>query len=170
MNEFEFKCSCCDEIHKGIPTFGADYPITVLQIPLEERESRVDLGSDECVIDEKDFYIRGCIEIPVHGYNEPFVWGTWVSVSEDSFLTFIKNYEEEKRSQIEPFFGWHCSDFIAYDEACVSLKTRVHLRDNGIRPFIELEPTEHPLAVEQQKGISKDRLIQIFEMMMHGKQ
>jgi len=59
MKQFTFKCSSCGEIHKGIPTFGADYPITVLNVPKNEREQRVDLGSDECVIDEKEFSVRG---------------------------------------------------------------------------------------------------------------
>ena len=168
MNEFEFKCTSCDQIHTGIPTFGSDYPITVLQVPESERDARVDLGSDDCVIDKTGFYIRGCIEIPVHDYKEPFVWGTWVSLSEESFHQFIDCYDSDKRSHIGPFFGWHCGDFKVYDETCVNLKTRVHLRDNLTRPFIELEPTKHPLAVEQQEGISRARLIEIYETMMHG--
>ena len=53
LSEFEFKCMSCREIHTGIPAFGADYPITVLDVPEEEREAWVDLGSDDCVIDEK---------------------------------------------------------------------------------------------------------------------
>ncbi len=168
MSEFEFKCTSCGEIHTGIPTFGVDYPITVLSVPEEERDARVDLGSDDCVIDEKEFFVRGCIEIPVHGYDDPFLWGSWVSLSEESFSEFVRYFGEEKRSHIGPFFGWHCGDFIVYDESCVNLKTRVHLRDNGIRPFIELEPTDHQLAVEQREGISRERLIEIYETMMHG--
>ena len=169
MNDFQFKCSTCSEIHSGIPTFGANYPITMLQVPEDEREERVSLGSDECVIDEKDFYIRGCIEIPVHGFDEPFVWGTWVSLSKESYLTYLKYFDEAKRSHVEPLFGWHCSDFKVYDETCANLKTHVHFRDDGIRPIIELEPTEHHLAIDQREGISKERLIEIFEAMMHGK-
>jgi hypothetical protein len=169
MVDFKFKCSACGEIHSGIPTFGANYPITMLQVPEAERKKRVALGSDDCVIDEKDFYIRGCIEIPVHGYSDPFVWGTWVSLSEESFQAFIESFDNEKRSNIGPFFGWNCSDFVVYEVPCVNLKTRVHLRDNGVRPLIELEPTDHPLAIEQREGISEERLIEIYEAMMHGK-
>ena len=49
----------------------------------------------------------------------------------------------------------------------MNLKTRVHLRDQGIRPFIELEPTDHPLAVEQRQGISVARVAEIYAMLMH---
>ncbi|MBU2865140.1 DUF2199 domain-containing protein [Reinekea forsetii] len=170
MTEFEFKCSCCDEIHKGIPTFGTTYPITVLQIPEDERASRVALGTDDCVIDEKYFYIRGCIEIPVQGFEDPFVWGAWVSLSEESFIQYIKHFDEAERSHIGPFFGWLSSDFIVYAEQCVNLKTRVHLRNDGIRPFIKIEPSEHLLSIEQRDGISEKRLIEIYEETMHAGQ
>lgn len=49
------------------------------------------------------------------------------------------------------------------------MKTMVHLRDNGIRPFIELEPTDHPLAVEQREGITVERLAEIYSLIMHPK-
>ena len=169
MKEFQFKCSCCDEVHKGIPSFGWDYPIQLLDVPENERSSRVDMGSDDCVIDEKWFYIRGCIEIPVHGYSDPFIWGAWVSLSKQNFAAWIKCFGKNQRSHIGPFFGWLSADFSPYPQTCVNLKTKVHIRDNGIRPFIELEPTKHPLSIEQQNGITPERLAQIYETMAHPK-
>jgi hypothetical protein len=50
----------------------------------------------------------------------------------------------------------------------VNLKTRVHLRDGFIRPFIELEPTDHPLAVEQREGISVERVAELYALVVHG--
>jgi hypothetical protein len=47
------------------------------------------------------------------------------------------------------------------------LKTRVHSRNVGMAPYIELEPTEHPLAVEQRRGISPNRVWEIAELMQH---
>ena len=37
----------------------------------------------------------------------------------------------------------------------------VHLRDDFQRPLVELEPTEHPLAVEQRDGMSVERAAEI---------
>jgi len=51
-----------------------------------------------------------------------------------------------------------------------NLKTRVHLRDNGVRPYIELEATDHPLAVEQRNGIAADRVAEIYAHYEHGQQ
>ena len=50
------------------------------------------------------------------------------------------------------------------------MKTRVHLRDDGARPYIELEPTDHPLAVEQRNGITADRVAEIYAYYEHGLQ
>ena len=47
----------------------------------------------------------------------------------------------------------------------------VHLRDDGVRPYIELEPTDHPLAVEQRSnGITVDRVAEILAYYEHGQQ
>lgn len=162
---FRFKCYTCGEIHEGIPTFGWDYPVQFLDVPENERENRVSLGTDDCVIDGKWFFIKGCIEIPVYR-EEAFSWGVWVSLSEKSFKEFIRYLDEEKRSHIGPFLGWLCSHIWIYPDT-LNLKAKVHLRDNGIRPYIELEPSDHPLAIEQSEGISVDRVADIYEKMTH---
>lgn len=165
---FEFTCSSCGQVHRGMPTFGADAPLNYYDIPKEEREKRCSLGTDDCVIDDKWFFVRGCIDIPVHGEKEQFSWGVWVSLSEESFKQWVACFEAEKRSHIGPFFGWLNAWLKPYPDT-VSLKTRVHLRDKGIRPYVELEPTDHPLAIEQRNGISKARLAEIYAQMVHDK-
>lgn len=165
---FAFKCHTCAETHVGMPTFGAARPLSYYAVPEEERESRCRCGSDTCVIDEEFFFVRGCIEIPVHGYGDPFVWGVWVSLSKDNFEKWSAAFEESRRSHIGPFFGWLDAMLKPYPETA-NLKTRVHLRNDGVRPFIELEPTDHPLAVEQRTGIDVTRVSEIYSIMVHGK-
>jgi hypothetical protein len=157
---FRFKCSTCDKVHEGMPTFGAKAPISYFEVPEDEREERCDLGSDDCVIDKKFFFVRGCLDIPVDGEADPFSWGVWVSLSEESYLKWIDYFGEAKRSHVGPFFGWLNAWLSPYPDT-VNLKTRVHLRDDGIRPYIELEPTDHPLAIEQREGISVERVAEI---------
>ncbi len=165
---FEFTCVSCGQVHKGMPTFGAHAPLSYYEIPESEREQRCSLGTDDCVIDEKWFFVRGCIDIAVHGEQDPFSWGVWVSLSEESFKQWAAMFHEAKRCHVGPFFGWLNAWLKPYPDT-VSLKTRVHLRDNGIRPYIELEPTDHPLAVEQREGITKERLADIYAQMVHDK-
>lgn len=166
---FEFKCSCCDEVHKGIPTFGAKYPMAALYVPEDERDGLVDLGDDVCVINGEYFYLRGCIEIPVHGFSDPFIWGAWVEVHECDFKEYVTLSEKSDRAKIGPYYTRLSAHFRPYEQNCKDLNLRLHPRGVGIRPFLELEPTDHQMALEQRNGISTDRLSEIYEMMVHGK-
>lgn len=163
---FSFKCSTCSEEHHGMPTFGAHAPLSYYEVPEHERATRCDLSSDACVIDGKLFFIRGCIDIAVHGEAEPFSWGVWVSLSETSFREWITLFDKPQRSGTKPYFGWLNAWLKPYPDT-MNLKTMVHLRDTGIRPYLELEATDHPLAVEQRQGISVERVADIYSIMMH---
>lgn len=165
---FKFVCSSCNEVHEGMPSFGAAAPLSYYDVPDHEREKRCDLGSDDCVIDEKYFFVRGCIEIPVHGEEEPFSWSVWVSLSEQSYLDWVKHFDVAKRSNCGPYFGWLNAWLKPYPDT-INLKTQVHLRDDGFRPLIELEATHHPLAIEQREGITRERVAEIYAMMVHGR-
>ncbi len=163
---FQFRCEACGEIHHGMPGFGADAPLSYYAIPEAERPARCALGTDDCVIDKNAFFVRGCLEIPVHGADEPLVWGVWVSLSEQSFHTWAEVFDREHRSTQGPFFGWLNAWLKPYPDM-MNLKTRVHLRDRGVRPWIELEPTDHPISIEQRHGIGVDRVAEIYQIMMH---
>ena len=137
------------------------HPFYFYAIPAGERERRCTLTSDTCVADDAYFFVHGRLEIPVLGETDPFAWGVWVSLSRANFNRFEASFNEPKRSQIGPFFGWLSVELPLYPST-QNLKTRVHLRDNGLRPLVELEPTDHPLAVEQRDGISVERIAEIF--------
>jgi hypothetical protein len=163
-----FFCHACGEYHAELPMeFGADAPASYSQIPEDERELRCDLTPDLCVIDDQHFFIRGCLEIPVVDGDEPFVWGVWASLSKESFTRTVEMWEVEGRESEPPFFGWLSTSLPLYSET-LHLKTNVHTRPLGQRPFVELEPTEHPLAVEQREGITMTRVRKIAERLLHG--
>ena len=137
-----------------------------LLIPQEERASRIRLSSDACVIDDKWFFVRGCLEIPVHDYEEPFSWGVWCSVSQATFRRYEELFEHAGRQAGESFFGWLCSAIPGYPDTQL-LKAMVRLRAWPTRPFVELEPTSHRLAVEQRDGITLARAREIAERIIH---
>jgi hypothetical protein len=163
---FRFKCAGCGEWHEGMPSLASDAPLYYYGIPEEDRAARCELTADICIVDGEFFFARGCIEIPVQGESEPFVWGVWVSLSRSNFGKFQASLDMQKRSQLGPFFGWLSASFLVYPDT-ENLKTRLHLRDDGVRPFVELEPTDHPLAVEQRSGISVQRVAQIYAAYEH---
>ena len=164
---FRFRCRSCGAVHEGIPAFGWDYPIQYLEVPESERPKRCVLTPDTCVIDREMFFVRGCLEVPVRGHSEPLSWGVWTSLSRRNFTHLQERCDNPQRTAPGPFFGWLCSHIWLFPDT-LNLKTMVHLRDGGMRPYVELEPTGHPLAVEQREGITTERVAAIYEQMVHG--
>ena len=165
-DSFGFQCVSCGRYHVGMPSFGWDYPVQYLVVPERERRRRVRLGSDTCVIDDQWFFVRGCLEVPVMGYEEPFSWGVWCSLSRDNFGRYETVLDQVDRGLGESFFGWLCSAVPGYPDT-QQLKTMVRVRPWPTRPLVELEPTDHPLAVEQRAGITAARVREIAQRLTH---
>ena len=154
-------CRCCGKQFSSLPLdYACTAPDNWFQIPEEERQQHGRLSSDVCMIDQKDIFVRGCLEIPIIGQDDQFVWGVWVSVSKESFLRIDELWDAPTVENEPPKFGWLCNNIPSYPSTR-SLKTNLHLRSGNARPFIELEPTDHPLAIEQRQGISLTRVEEI---------
>ncbi|MET9468152.1 DUF2199 domain-containing protein [Streptomyces sp. NPDC006544] len=125
------------------------------------------LSSDRCVIKGQHFFIKGLVEIPVIGSQDVFSWGVWVSLSRDDFARALEVWDTEGREAQKPYFGWLTTELALYSEGTRDLKTNAHTRPIGRRPSIELEPTDHPLAVEQRTGITLDRVREIAMAVLH---
>ena len=165
-----YHCRVCGEFHAGLPLhYGAAAPYVYYDVPEEEREKRTLLSSDQCVIDDEHFFIVGNIDIPIIGHDKLFSWDVWVSLSEANFARAHKLWKKRGRESEPPYFGWLCSHVCSGYPETLSLKTSVHTRGVGRRPFVELEPTDHPLAVEQRTGITWARVQEIAELVLHPK-
>jgi hypothetical protein len=149
--------------------YGAAAPALWSTIPEAEREERAMLSPDLCLIDEQHAFIVGNLELPVLDSDEPFSWDVWVSLSLPHFKRAFQLWEQPERVAEPPYFGWLSTSLPGYPET-LHLKTMVHTREVGRRPRIELEQTDHPLAVEQRQGISLARVQEIAELVLHGPQ
>ena len=87
-----------------------------------------------------------------------------MSVSATSAETISEIWDAPDCPKAGPFFGWLSSALKVYPDT-FNLKTHVHLRADLI-PLVELEPTDHPLAVEQRNGITVDRVVEIAEALL----
>ncbi len=160
-----WKCSRCGEVHSTIPGYSFAAPWPWYTTPESERSTSV-LTDNECILLGEDYFVRGCIEIPVAGQNDPFIWGVWVSLSRDNFYRQQSLRKDPKRIEEPPYLGRLSSRIQVYPDTLL-LKARVHSRSVGLAPFLELQPTNHPLAVEQRNGIDLDRVQEISELMEH---
>jgi hypothetical protein len=162
-----FQCERCGEHHAELPfSYGAEFPDAYYQIPEAERPLRWE-GTDEVgSIDGEHFFLRARIRIPVLDADAEFVWGVWVSQSRASMELLAENWDRPGREELEPTFGWLCTRLPLYPET-LHLPTMVHQQPVGVRPLVELEETDHPLSVEQHRGITLARVREIAAALLH---
>jgi hypothetical protein len=151
----EWVCHCCGERHAELP-FAYHTPAPAYWSDDAEGE----LTGETCVIGGRDFFVHARIPIPVRDAGETFHWGVWVSLSPESF--------ERWSRPGPPMFGWLSTELPVYEPSTLNLKTNVHTQPVGERPLVELEPTDHPLAVEQREGIDLARVQELAERLLHG--
>lgn len=158
-------CPTCGVAHSEIPTcFNWEAPWRSL-VPEAEFQQRVLMSADVCVIDEKIFLLRGHIEIPVLDIGESASFSVWTSLSEASYMHLGKRWEAPDRANDPPYFGWLCTQIPVYPST-LHLKLSVQSREPGLVPLFTVEPTEHPLAVDQHRGITSARWHELARALM----
>jgi hypothetical protein len=166
-SESERRCRTCGAVFTEPPLcFGAEAPWRALGVAEDELERRVDLTPDQCVVDQRIFLIRGHVLLPIHDGPETFAWSVWCSLSERSFLHMSERWFSPDRANDPPYFGWLMTDLPCYPST-LHLKTSVQSREVGVVPAVIVQPSDHPLALEQQNGISMDRVHEIAHHILH---
>ena len=167
---FAFKCSCCGEVHEGSPSIGFRAPDHYAGLTEEQKASLGKLSDDFCVIthaDGTDYFMRAVLEVPIHGTEEPFLWGVWVSVSKKSFERCWETFEQPVEG--EGFFGWVCNEIPVYPYSA-SRAADVIIQSGNQRPKIFLhrdDPEDDQLVIDQVHGISVVRAQQLAERALH---
>lgn len=163
-----YTCQTCGSYHPDLPlSYVVPAPDYWLAMPEPERNRRCDLSDETCVIDGEHFFIKGNIEIPVQGLDTPFAWTVWTTLSRPNFERALQLWHDPGRVNEPPYFGWLSTRLPSYPDT-LNLATHVHTRAISLRPYIEVEPMDHPLAVEQRTGITMVRVQQIAEICLHG--
>jgi len=168
MTDFgTYRGAVCGELHQG-PALGYGFaaPLAYDQVPRWLRWYRCHLTTDTCRIDEKHFFVLGNIRIRIRGTDTSLVWTVWVSLSKDNFQRSLDLWHTPGREHEPSYFGWLSNSIPGYPPT-LSLKTMVHSQAVGLRPEIELEPTDHLLSVEQRDGITWERVHEIASIAKH---
>ncbi len=163
-----FQCATCGQWHEDVPLcFGPSAPALWFSIPEPERESRCHLSSDQCIVDEKAFFVLGRLEIPIVNSEESFTWLVWVSLSESNFDRASELWNKPGREAEPAYFGW-LSSSLPYEPSTLNLKVNLHTRPVGERPYVELQESEHPLSVAQREGMHMYEVQALVERLLHG--
>jgi hypothetical protein len=165
---FAYTCSCCGKLHEGSPSFSCASPLHYALLSDLDKENKAILTSDLCTIahgEQTDRFVRVVLEIPIHGVTEPFTWGVWVSLSDSYFERYTSTWGSHDES--DSYFGWFSNALPHYPNT-VNLKTMVRPRSGGLRPYLELEHTDHPLSVHVHEGLTIEEAQRIAEHVLHG--
>ncbi|MFE3795490.1 DUF2199 domain-containing protein [Nocardia tengchongensis] len=161
-----FLCPCCSERHDG-PPFSYAMPAPAYWNDNLAHEPGSVLGEEQCVIAGPHYFVRANLVLPVVDADTEFVWGVWVSLSEQNFQQMERLWDKPERVDEPPYFGWLSTVLPLYEPSTLNLKTKLRTQLPGTRPLVELEPTDHPLAVEQRTGITRARVQAIAEQLLH---
>jgi len=165
--EHPHPCPTCGAALPDVPLcYGAEAPWRELGVRDEELERRVILSPDQCVVDERDCFIRGHIDIPIVGSTETFSWSVWCSLSGESFLHAMERWTAEDRTDDLPYFGWLMTRLPVYPDT-LRLETSVKSREVGRVPLVTIERLDHPLAIEQRTGITRARIEELAHLLLH---
>lgn len=154
LGNLRYKCTTCDKVHKGLPDLGYDAP-AYWHGEKDHGTSR--LNSDLCVLNDRDFFLRALLEIPIKETRDRLGWGVWSSVSRENFDRYASGDESGS------YFGWLSNSLPGYEET-LHLKCSLQLQGASLRPLIDLEPSDHQLSIDQRDGIGVERALELIEL------
>jgi hypothetical protein len=157
MSDQSNLCSGCGQEHGALPfSLSADCPDAYVGLTDDERKTRASLSSEQCIIDQEQFYVRGCIEIPIRGTDGVFLWGVWAKVEDQVFDAISEHWDLEGReTKIEPCEGLLANSLSVYPKT-LNLPLKIHIMPVGVRPLFRVESVDHSLAIEQRYGITPE--------------
>ena len=160
-------------MHEGLlqplVAFAPD-PWTCGQHPEENADLRLDgnfLSEDFCVLDGQHFMIRGVLEIPVHGFTETFGFGCWSTLSRQNFDKYLEGFNDSAYPDWGPWGGWLCNQLAGYIGTDPEALW-VHPQTDRQRPKFRIQNPAHPLAIDQEQGITPERLLAIWQYYGHA--
>lgn len=116
---------------------------------------------------EEHFFVRCLLRLPiVTKPDASFGFGVWATLSNANFDLYLDTFNSGEQGDLGPWFGWFSNRLHGYPDT-LGLKCHVLPQAERRRPLVQLEPTDHPLAVEQRLGITFDRVLEIYALYGH---
>lgn len=160
-------CSRCGKEHDGLPLDWAFDAPTYWEGPRADGDF---LNEDVCVWTDdggdRSYFVRGLIEIAVNDSEDTFAYGVWSSLSERSFERFMQLYDDPERTREPAYFGWLSNVLPGYPRT-LNLPLDVMTPELDLRPELRLHRGDHPLILEQERGITRERVLEIAEANLH---
>jgi hypothetical protein len=166
------RCAFCGKEHDisdTEPSFRR--PDAVISIPPEERGFRVIDDDHACAVRDladtsRQYFLRVLMPFEVAGRSSPCSWGIWVEVSERDHEVTRALWDDPNQHLQPPFFGRLANRIWDYPST-LGLRGWVQLQSPTLIPTFLLEPSDHPLAVEQKDGVTEEKVLQWLQPILH---
>lgn len=156
-----FVCSVCGEVHEGLSAWAYRRPDPWLGLS-DEQKAQGQCTDDLCRTPDGDFFVRAVLKLPLIGGPDPaFEFGVWGSLSETNFRKYIETFDADDQSRIGSMFSFLSNEVRGFPDS-FALKATLHAQDGRKRPLMEIEPTDHPLAIAQRDGIAFSKVLDII--------
>ena len=167
-SEDAYVCHECGEVHRGMPLdFSIPAPDLYAGMSEDERANRALISSDQCIVDDRYFYIRGRLELPIKGTEQCFCFGVWSFVKRESFDEMTDSWTTVGReNERGPYPGLLANALREFPNA-YDLPLRVVVQPVGVRPLLFIEEP-HPLSEAQRDGVTMHRAAELSRLMLAG--
>ncbi|HEX4267177.1 MAG TPA: DUF2199 domain-containing protein [Steroidobacteraceae bacterium] len=162
------KCAVCGKTHtldNSELSFGL--PDEIYTLAETERTARCDINSDICAIDRNRFFVRGLLPLRVKGQRKKYCIGVWSEISEDAFSRIYLRWRDPDQANEPRLSGSLSNRLPLHRKNSVGLAVAIQLTGPNTRPEFYLEPTDHPLYLEQAKGIDRHRAVEYSDRRRH---
>jgi hypothetical protein len=154
------KCSVCGRLHSRAESeLYFQRPDIVHALSDEERQRRCFQNADLCVLDDKQYFVRGLLPLPVAGRTRPYRIGVWAEVAREVFDRIRELWTDPSQTS-EPRMSACLANRLPLQPDTLGLRMEIQLTGPTTRPEFFLEAMEHPLYGEQTRGIDEHRALE----------
>ena len=162
-----YPCRICGGHHDLPEALSAGLPEPCLRIPPSERDDRIVLGDEMCKLDDRRYFLRGNVELPLPGRAVPFVWTLWVELERVHFKRALALWMRDRRTREPAYPATLASALPHYEPTTEGLDCELISQPVGVR-FSARVTADHPLSREQREGADPARARALAESLAHA--
>lgn len=162
-------CPACGDIHQGLFDLVCDKPDVWLPAHQPAQDAGPAAtgqpGEDHCIVAD-GYYLRADLHIPLLGApGMSLTFGLWAAVSPTDYERHMAWRETAASCKPRAFFGWLANRVPGYDDT-LNVACRIQPRIE-LPPFIIMLESNHSLTIEQQRGITFSRVLDLYALNGH---
>ena len=172
LHDPAFVCRGCGQKHGGLPELNMEKPFQWQGGERQDGHSpdidpRNYLLEDFCVIDNRQFFIRAVLVLPIlSGGGREVAFSPWVSLAAADFDRYGESFDAPDQSRMGALPGRLANRIGGFPDT-LGLPCAIRPQDGGARPLIGLDAEGHPLAKAQRDGLTFEQALDFYAAVGH---